>query len=310
MAASLWGGRLERGGDFARMDEDRKWEASMVLARHTILQHGVRGLFLVGCGGFVACSAATDSREQIAFTKQAADIGPAYHFGVRCQDDFQNGWNATIDTYGQCDNFISDMINAGETEDFYFNLHGAAVGFTSGNPNETCLSCGGADSTQIFYLNTHGGVFGSNSAGYSMWDSGSNAYVQNMVLGSKLDAFLTYACDTLQTSDGNFWTRWSNAFSGGLLSLNGAHDLVYSGVSDIGADVADSMAYDGSAIGWSWIYNVYMDDNSNHPSTANTGANSTDCWNRQGVTLTNLYDTPKLGSGSIGYVCWSGYNGE
>lgn len=284
----------------------------MVFANFTISAKAAIGgvALLVACGSFIACSSAGETPEQIGSTQQAAFIGPAYHFGVRCQDDFQNTWLPTIDTYGQCDNFISDMTNEGETEDFYFNLHGAAAAFTSGNPNETCLSCGGADSTQIFYLNTHGGVFSSTSAGYAMWDNNTNAFVQNMVLGSDLDAFLTYACQTLETSDGNFWTRWSNAFSGGLLTLNGAHNNVYTGIPSIGADVADCIAYSGDAIGWCWIYNVYMDDNSNAPSTANTGANSTDCWNRQGMTLANMYDTPKLRSGSIGYVCWTGYNGD
>ncbi len=179
---------------------------------------------------------------------------------------------------------------------------------TSGNPNETCKACGGTDSTQIFYMNTHGGVCGSNCALYAMWDQLSYAYVQNMVLGSSLQAFISYACDTHETSDGNFGNRWWNAFSGGLKATNGAYDLVYDGVAEIGNGFATRLEYDEQSMSGAWIDEVHYDDTSNHPLGANTGQNATDCWNRNtGMTLPGMASLGRLYGGSIGYFCWSSW---
>jgi len=234
------------------------------------------------------------------------------HVGVRCQNDFQNNWNPTIDTYSTCWNFLSKMQST-DYIDFYFNLHGAAAAFTYGNPAETCNACGGADSVDFFFMNTHGGIANNNHnyAGYAMWDQNSLAWTPYMRLGSQgyeIQVLATYACDTLKTNDGYFWNRWSSPFSGGLKIVVGGHDLVYDGASQKGTDFANRMQ-NGEPVGQAWNEAVWYADNRNTPSVANTGANGTDCWNRMGSNLQGVWYASPLRDGQIGYWCASGWNG-
>jgi hypothetical protein len=235
------------------------------------------------------------------------------HIGVRCQSDFQNSWNPTINMYPMCNNFINDMRGT-DTVDFYFNLHGANVAFTSGNGAETCKACGGADSVDFLLIATHGGIANNdpNYAAYAMWDKDSFAWTNDMRLGAsgqQLKIFATYACDTFKTSDGHFWGRWKSAYSGGLKIGLGGHDLLYDGNSQKGTEFADRIK-DGQPVGLSWLEAVWYGDNANHPSVANTGVNSTDCWNRQGSNLLGVEYLPVLRDSKIGYICYSGWNGK
>jgi len=243
------------------------------------------------------------------------------HFGVRCQSDFQNGWAPTIDVYGACSDFISE-ISPVEYVDFYFNLHGAELAFYNGQALETCNGCGGADSVDFFFMITHGTVANNNAdyAGYAMWDaacSGTNppgcvAWTPNMRFGSaghQLKVFATFSCDTFKYSDGLLWNRWSSVYSGGLKVGVGGFDLLYTGNdTQAGTNFAANMR-NNNAIGWSWLDAVYYANTSNHPIVANTGANSTDCWNRQGsLTVNNVVGAPALRDGQIGYYCYSYWN--
>jgi Family of unknown function (DUF6345) len=233
------------------------------------------------------------------------------HVGVRCQDDFQYGWNATIDAYSMCNNFINTIQNT-DWMDFYFNLHGADVAFQNGNGNETCNPCGGADSVDFFLMETHGGIASSTDAIFAMWDYGLLAYTSQMRFGEagqQLKLLATYSCDTLQTSDGHFWDRWGPAFSGGLKIALGAHDLLYDGNTQKGTEFA-SRLQDGESVGNAWLEAVWYADNSNHPSIANTGSDANDCWNRAGANLLTMENMPTLRDGQIGYVCWAGWNGD
>jgi hypothetical protein len=240
------------------------------------------------------------------------------HFGVRCQSDFQNGWAPTIDVYGECDNFIS-QIGASGPVDFYFNLHGAQNAFYYGQAAETCDSCGGVDSVDFFYMSTHGGD-DSTQAVYAMWDAscpgdqgwpGCIAQTPDMRIGSsgkQAKALATFSCDTFYNADGNLPTRWGKAFAGGLKIGVGGHDLLYTdNDTQAGTDFALYMQ-ENSSIGNSWLNAVYYANTSNQPAIANTGANSSDCWNRQGVTLGNLMSEKVLRDGAIGYYCWSNWN--
>ena len=234
------------------------------------------------------------------------------HVGVRCQDDFQNNWNATIDAYSMCGNNFINTIQSTDRVDFYFNLHGASVAFNYGDPTETCNGCGGADSVDFFLMNTHGGNWAWNEAVYAMWDYWSVAWSSLMRLGEageQLKVFATYACDTFQTSDGHFIDRWAPAYSGGLKIGVGAHDLVYDGNSQKGWEFAARMQ-NGEPIGQSWLEAVWYADNNNHPSVANTGVDSNDCWYRMGMDLESVQWMPALRDGQIGYYCWAGWNGD
>ena len=242
------------------------------------------------------------------------------HFGVRCQSDFQDSWAPTIDVYAACDDFISE-IQPYEFVDFYFNLHGAELAFYYGQPAETCNPCGGADSVDFFFMTTHGTIANNNAdyAGYAMWDdacAGTNppgciAWTPNMRFGSsgqELKVFATFSCDTFKNSDGLFWNRWQTVYKGGLKIGVGGHDLLYTG-NDTQAET-NFAAYmlQNNSIGWSWLDAVYYANTSNHPTVANTGANSTDCWNRQGFTVNNVVGASVLRDGAIGYVCWTNWN--
>jgi hypothetical protein len=239
-------------------------------------------------------------------------VAATIHFGVRCQSDFQNGWLPTIDVYGECSNFISEIGPAGAV-DFYFNLHGAQVAFYYGQGAETCDSCGGVDSVDFFYMSTHGGIANNdpNYAGYAMWNNNTLAWTPSMRFGSsgkQVKALATFSCDTFKNSDGLFWNRWKSAYSGGLKVGVGGHDLLYIGNdTQAGTEFAAYMRQNLS-IGSSWLEAVYYANNSNHPTVANTGANSADCWNRQGVTLNNVMSESVLRDGAIGYACWSNWN--
>jgi len=223
--------------------------------------------------------------------------------------------------YSACSDFIS-VISPVEYVDFYFNLHGAQPAFYSGQAAETCNGCGGADSVDFFFMSTHGGIANNdaNLAGYAMWDNncadtaypGCMAWSSNYRFGSaghQLKVFATFACDTFKTSDGKLWNRWGKAFSGGLKVGVGGHDLLYTG-NDTGAATNFAWYLRGNmAIGQAWLESVYYANNSNHPTVANTGANSTDCWNRQGgLTVNNVVGATPLRDGQIGYYCWSNWN--
>jgi uncharacterized protein DUF6345 len=236
------------------------------------------------------------------------------HIGVRCQADFQNTWAPTVDIYPACNDFIS-QIQSTDYVDFYFNLHGAAVAFQSGNAAEPCNPCGGVDSVDFFFMITHGTIANNNAnyAGYAMWDANSIAWTPSMRLGNSgknLKVLATFSCDTFKTSDGLFWSRWGSAFSGGVKVGVGGHDLLYVDNSTTAATNFVTRMQSGQAIGGSWLEALWYANNSNHPSVANTGVNSTDCWNRQGATMQTVQTLPTIRDGSIGYVCWSGWNGD
>jgi hypothetical protein len=235
------------------------------------------------------------------------------HIGVRCQADFQNNWANNVNIYPACSSFIN-QIQSTDHVDFYFNLHGASVAFQSGNGAETCNPCGGADSVDFFFMITHGTIANNdaNYAGYAMWDANSIAWTPDMRLGAagkQLKVFATFSCDTFLTSDGLFWSRWGNAYRGGLKIGVGGHDLLYVDNSATATTNFVSRMQNGEPIGQAWLEAVWYANNSNHPSVANTGVNSTDCWNRQGATMQSVQTMPTLRDGQIGYVCWSGWNG-
>jgi hypothetical protein len=234
------------------------------------------------------------------------------HIGVRCQNDFQSAWAPTIDTYSVCGGNFIPQIQSTDYIDFYFNLHGADVAINNGNGAETCNGCGGADSVDFFFMNTHGGINSNTDAGYAMWDYWSEAHSSFMRFGDKakgLKVFATYACDTFKTSDGHFWDRWHTAYAGGLKIALGGHDLVYDGNAQKGKEFASRMQ-DGESIANSWLEAVWYADNNNHPSAAATGVNANDCYGRMGMTLASVQTIPTLRDGQIGYVCWSGWNGD
>ncbi len=157
---------------------------------------------------------------------------------------------------------------------------------------------------------TESGASGDDAA-YAMWDDNIYAWTFKMRLGDsgrQLKALATFACFTFRNSDGLFWSRWGNAFSGGLKIGVGAHDVLYVANDAVAGQNFASYMVEGVPIGSSWLESVYYANNGNHPMIANTGANSSDCWSRQDVKLNNLMSEKVLRDGAIGYVCWTNWN--
>jgi hypothetical protein len=246
------------------------------------------------------------------FTIFTLPASATVHFGVRCEDTFQDNWAPTIDVYGGCDNFIS-VIETAYPVDFYFNLQGAQPAFEYGNADETCNGCGGVDSVDFFFMSTHGdsNIAQVNNAVYAMWDYQTWASAYQMRLGDsgrQVKAFATFSCDTLYNADGQFWHRWSNALSGGVKFLFGAHGNLYTDDDDQAMPAFAWYVVGNDSLGSGWLNGVYDANNDNQPSIANTGANSNDCWNRQGVNLSGMLSEPTLRDSKIGYACWTNWN--
>jgi hypothetical protein len=234
------------------------------------------------------------------------------HFGVRCEDSFQDNWAATIDVENGCSNFI-EVIAPNYPVDFYFDLKAAQTDFYYGDGGETCLSCGGVDSVDFFFMSTHGdnNIASVNNAVYAMWDDNTWASAYQMRLGDSgkhVKAFATFSCFTLYNADGLFWHRWQNALSGGVKFLAGAHADLYTDEDDQAMPAFAKYVIWGDSIGTGWLNAVYDWNNDNTPTVANTGKNSSDCWNRQGVNLDGLLEEPTLRDSQIGYSCWTNWN--
>lgn len=228
--------------------------------------------------------------------------------GTRCQQDYQNGWQVDVgnnDVWNRCWNF-QNTIAGTETRAFYYNLHGAEAALEQA---DGCgWACGYADSVDFFYMNTHGGS--NTSASYwAMWDQGANAATSRMRLGAsgrENMVLATFACSTHGT-DAYTWNRWYRVFAGGMVETVGGRSTLYAGNDQSATELANRMD-NGEAIGQSWLESTWYADNSNSPAVINTGRNSTDCWNRQGVNFNTLFSTPVLRDGAIGYMCWSSWN--
>jgi hypothetical protein len=269
-----------------------------------------------------ACSASSGpTPEKVASIHQAVNDNGTHEvgiwdFGVRCEDSFQNGWQVTIDTHDMCNNFINSVNGGAGTyfvygNQFYWDLEHAQADIQS--PGDSSAGRG-ADSVDFFLVNTHGGN-NSSSAFLAMWDQSIFAYTTNMRLGDngvQANCFAAYACSTMYTQDNLFWTRWSAAFSGGVKIVLGAHALVYDDSEAIGYQFPDGML--DQSIPNAWEEAVYDVDNNNAPEAAATGANESDCGNRMAMEQTELDNEysnfPNLRDSAIGWVCWSGYNGD
>ncbi len=243
------------------------------------------------------------------FTSPAAAV--SLHFGVRCQSSFQDTWAPTINVNAACDAFIA-QTQAYWPVDFYFNLHGAQPAFYSGTSSEPCNACGGVDSVDFFVMMTHGTIASNNAnyAGYAMWDDNSIAWTPSMRFGDsgkQVKVLATFSCDTLKNGDGLLPSRWGTAFAGGLKLILGAHDLLWDGSDDTAMQDFAINIESPAPIGHSWLDSVYYANTSNNPTVANTGANSADCWSRQGATVSQVMSESALRDGKVGYYCWSNW---
>lgn len=236
--------------------------------------------------------------------------------GVRCQQEYQNSWQADAgSTWRRCNNFI-DQIGKTDRVMFYFNLHGAKP--TLEQTDDSCgQACGSADSVEFLYLATRGGA-NSATAYFAMWDQDSFALSSNMRLGNHVSGgvtsgglmvLVTFSSNGLLLSDGNqnILNRWLETFTTGLVLVAGAHGNLYSGRPVSGADFASRMQV-GEPIGQAWLESTWYADNRNTPSFMNTGYDANDCYNRSKMALEGFYATTVIRGYMVRYLCWASWN--
>jgi hypothetical protein len=122
--------------------------------------------------------------------------------------------------------------------------------------------------------------------------------------GRQAKVFTAYSCDTLKVSDGNMIARWKTIFAGGLRIATGGYDLMWSTSQNdqIGQMYGFNLALN-ETVTTAWLNSTSL-NTSNHPISVATGANSNDCWNRQGMTLEQAVTSAPLRDNQIGYYCW------
>jgi len=175
----------------------------------------------------------------------------AGEFGTRCQQTFDNDWQAPLSwVYDRCSGF-NDRANDNNAQLFYCYVNGGS-GFRS---NDGSTGYCGVDTVDLFYVSTHGGVNGTDAvlarkpvgglALSSQWRFGDN--------GNQVAIFSQYACKTLAI-DGNAYTRWVNPFKGGLYLATGSHDIFVDGwtTAGTGYDYADGLTH-GKSVKWAWF---------------------------------------------------------
>jgi Family of unknown function (DUF6345) len=228
--------------------------------------------------------------------------------GVRCQQEYQNGWQTDVggtDVWDRCGNFLNRM-SWYEPIGYYYNLHGAKWGFEE--PDSCGWACGNIDAVDLFYTNTHGGADNANSY-WAMWDQGSLGVSSAMRLGAsgrQNMIFASFTCETHRT-DAFVWNRWYPVFAGGLVTTVGGRASLYAGNTQSGTEFAARLT-DGQSVRDAWLQSTWYADNRNTPAQINTGANASDCYARSNTTLDTLFQTPILRDSAIGYMCWVSWN--
>jgi hypothetical protein len=249
-----------------------------------------------------------EGTEALSETRQEVVGNRGVQVGVRCQQEYQNGWQVDVgnaDVWNRCGNF-RNRIAWYEPVGFYYNLHGAKVGLEQ--PDTCGWACGYADAVDLFYMNTHGGSNTSTSF-WAMWDQNSSALSSSMRLGAsgrQNMIFATFACNT-HVTDNFTWNRWIRAFAGGLVTTVGGRASLFAGNTQSGTELASRLT-DGESVKDAWLESTWYADNANTPAQINTGANANDCYARSNTTLDTLFGTPILRDGAIGYMCWVSWN--
>jgi hypothetical protein len=231
------------------------------------------------------------------------EAGATSWFGTECQEDYQNGWRATLGYTWQRCHWFNQELDDTDLRWYYYDLHGARSYW------ETASDQYGMDDVDLVYATTHGGAEPTRST-WAMWDSGVSAKSYNMRLGDEalgLSIFATYSCETQKTSDGLHWQRLGALFRGGLRFTLGSHDKVYASVTtnEVGEDFADGLQK-GKSFKYAW-----KDGNSDwwedqDLTVMTTGVDANDChYRRANMNWHNFHGYARLRDAQAGWVCWS-----
>ena len=237
-------------------------------------------------------------------------------FGTRCQGNFNNSWQNTLPyAYNRCEGFNNELDDY-DTKKFYFNLSGAATGFSW---NDGVINSGGVDSVDLFYVSTHGGVDNvrffyalkeQNSFACSRLSGGNCVPGWDWRYGDntrKVKIYSQYSCATLAIDDFS-WARWNQPFKGGLYLATGSQDKVYDGYTtdETGEDYADDLQ-DGKSVKWAWFDgngDWYFDQDV--AIYASSSGPLSECQNRRdGMTWQNVIQFPRLRDGDMNRLCAS-----
>ncbi len=227
----------------------------------------------------------------------------AREFGTRCQRSYQNGWQNTLSyMYARCGGFNNALDDA-TTKLFYFDLTGTGSGFTF---NDGLASAGGVDSVDVFYVGTHGGR-NNTDARLTLWQQNTRTFSTTWRFGNNSDQvriFSQYACKTLAIDDFSY-SRWINAFRGGMQVATGSHDLVWDGYTtdETGRDYAHGLL-DGKSVNWAWLDGNGDWYHAQDVAVYVTGTNLDNCLARlHGMDFYNISDWGRLFDSQIGRMC-------
>ncbi|MCU7843054.1 MAG: hypothetical protein KZQ93_04360 [Candidatus Thiodiazotropha sp. (ex Monitilora ramsayi)] len=234
-------------------------------------------------------------------TATAASAGIHGEAGVACQKSYENGWQTKLNyAWNNCSGFKNEIGNV----QFYYNLAGAEPYW------ETSKDQYEPETVDIYYSETHGGAW-ANRAVWAMWDDGSLASSNQMMLGNEnqgLSILSTYSCETLKHDD--IIGRYDSVMAGGLRYTTGSHDKFYDGwtTDEVGEDYADNLN-DGDTIRYAWRDGVSDWYHAQDATVMTTGTNAADCSaRRSGMRWTNYNAYARRTSGNIGYYCWTWWN--
>lgn len=269
---------------------------------------------LAGCGGLNDPGATTGTVVQEWTPRR---------FGVYASESFQNNWLVKLNAQWYLTNNFVTNLSATDANYFYGMM-------PAGNDlkwYDSQLRTGGSDHTgygldtvDLFFSATHGGKVVPHTQtpahNWSMYPVESCVLSPYMRLGDDtrmLSVFATYACDSLQI-DGNIWTRYGNALSGGLRIILGSPKPVGAGypVYVIGNAFADYLQA-GQPFYLAW-YNALTLPEANGVAALATGTDATDCVRRltemtwQNFNKTGVY--PYLRDGAIKSYCTVRWNDD
>lgn len=239
----------------------------------------------------------------------SATVAFSAYFGTYCQQEFEDGWQSTLNrAWRHCSRF-NDKMDDTDTRLFYRNLHSARDEFEVDNDQN------GLERVALAYVLTHGGASwdGEQKAAWGMWDNGVVADSRDMWLGNEsrgLSILASYSCSTHTVNDGNAWFRWSKPFKGGMRYTVGSHGDLWSGppTDECGREFADNLQ-DGDVIKHAWRKAVREPFVEQDATAIASGINAADCHSRRdGMRWSNYLDYPRRRDPNMNHICWTWWN--
>jgi len=270
----------------------------------------------------VFCSCSDSYDEEIVQEKHEELTWTPRTFGSYVARDYQYGWLVTLAYQYTASNYFVTNLDDTDNQSFYGGMYLSNYwkfldsAYNGGGVDH--LS-GGIDTVDLFFNTTHGGKLdelGNQNTVLAAYPTNYFEHSNQMRLGDDsvgLSIFATYACESME-GDAYTWTRWGNAFAGGLRIGLGtpAPAAGGGGMAPLGNLFADALQA-GVWIGGAWFTALTGPYSANPASAMATGTDNTDCWNRlNNMTWQNFKNAsyPRRRDGSIGVWCMYEWNDD